>query len=76
MILDDLKAKLTRKLVDVTCVLQQTRDDKKTQQAAIADLIKTLEKRQRAISRAIKNDDEDELIVAFGEFYLNELGLK
>ena len=76
MLHEELKSKLSQKLVDVTIILQQIRDDKKTQIGAISDLIKNLEKRQKAISRAIKNDDEDELINTFGKFYVNELGLK
>ena len=76
MLNDELKEKLKKKLVDITCTIQQSKDDKKTQMGAITELIKTLEKRQRAISRAVKNNDEDELISTFGEFYLDELGLK
>lgn len=76
MLNEVLREKLQKKLVDVTCTIQQSRDDKKIQMGAITDLIRTLEKRQRAISRAVKNNDEDELISTFGEFYLEELGLK
>lgn len=76
MLQEKLREKLQNRLVDITCQIQRTEDDKKTQMSAIAELIKTLKRRQNAISRAIKDDTEDELIAAFGDHYANELGVK
>lgn len=76
MLNDQLKEKLQRKLVDVTCMIETQKSDKKLQMAAISELIKTLEKRQNIMSRAIKNDDEELLIQMYGEFYAEELGVK
>ena len=76
MLNDGLLEKLQAKLVDVTCLIQKTEDDKKVQMSSISELLKLLKKRQKAISQAIKKNDEDELLNVFGEFYKNELGLK
>jgi len=76
MLTEQLRSKLQAKLVDVTCSIKTTEDDKKLQMSAISEHIKLLKKRQNAISKAIKYDDDEELIQVFGEFYQNELGLK
>lgn len=76
MLQEKLREKLQDKLVDITCQIRRTENDKKTQMSAIAELIKTLKRRQNAISRAIKDDSEDELINTFGDHYANELGVK
>ena len=76
MLSSELLEKLQIKLVDVTCLISKTEDDKKVQMSSISELLKLLKKRQKAISQAIKKNDEDELLNAFGEFYKNELGLK
>jgi hypothetical protein len=76
MLTEQLRSKLQAKLVDVTCSIKTTEDDKKLQVSAISEHIKLLKKRQNAISKAIKFDDDEELIQVFGEFYQNELGLK
>jgi hypothetical protein len=76
MLTEQLRSKLQAKLVDVTCSIKTTEDDKKLQMSAISEHIKLLKKRQNAISKAIKFDDDEELIQVFGEFYQNELGLK
>ena len=76
MLTEELLEKLQAKLVDVTCLIQKTEDDKKVQMSSISELLKLLKKRQKAISQAIKHNSEDELIGVLGEFYKNELGLK
>lgn len=71
-----LQEKLNAKLVDLTCQINQTEIDKKAQMSAYGELIKSLEKRTRVISKALKKNDESILVDYYGEFYSSELGLE
>jgi Tfp pilus assembly protein PilF len=76
MIEQQLREKLADKLVDITCQIDQKEIDKKTFMAAYSELIKSLERQTKVISKALKKNDDTILIDNYGEFYQTELGLK
>ena len=75
MLTKQLSEKLQGKLVDVTVLLSKTRADKRENAASFAEVIRDLEKRQRVISEALKNNRDDELVAAFGDHYALQLGV-
>ena len=70
-----LKEILKVKLVEVTCTIDQKKLDKKALVASYTELLKGLEKRQRVISKAIQDENEEHLLSHFGEDYAEYLGI-
>ena len=73
---EDVREKLKNKLVELTCKMRATTDEKKEMAAGFASVIKEQKKKIDAISVAISSSDETVLESYFGEEYAAVLGIK
>ena len=72
----DLRDKLKEALVRNGSKLAVVKSDKKAETASYNLVIKRLVKIESAILRALNANNETPLIDEFGEFYLQEIGVK